>query len=237
MGVLGQQPLPQIVQRLRQQARAYADADPSRPVQPALELITPVAQEKPGLDGLFRLRMASDVIDQVAQVAEREHFLLILDVQIGQSTVADELEPLMSYLQRPYVHLALDPEFAMADKRGKPGEIIGTLDAADVNFAAGVLGDLVSANHLPPKVLIVHRFLETMLTNYGAVHPTPSVQIVEDMDGFGSPNVKASKYETFVRDQPIQVGGVTLFYKYDAPLWSPAEVLQLDPPPDLVIYQ
>ena len=237
MGVLGEQPLAEITQRLRRQAQAYAEADPSRPVQPALEVITPVAQAKAGLDGLFRLRMPPDVIDEVARVAEREHLLLILDVQIGQSTVADELQPLLPYLRRPYVHLALDPEFAMADRRGEPGEIIGTLDAADVNLAIRVLADTVTAERLPPKVLIVHRFLEGMLTNYRAVHPTPSVQVVVDMDGFGAPHVKADKYQTYVREQAIQYGGVKLFYKHDAPLWSPAEVLRLDPAPDVVIYQ
>jgi ribosomal protein S2 len=86
-------------------------------------------------------------------------------------------------------------------------------------------------------VLIVHRFLEGMLTNYRAIQPTPSVQVVVDMDGFGAPHVKADKYQTYVRDQAIQYGGVKLFYKHDAPLWSPAEVLRLDPAPDVVIYQ
>jgi hypothetical protein len=237
MGVLGEQPLAEIAQRLRRQAQAYAEADPSRPVQAALEVITPVAQDKAGLDGLFRLRMPTDVIDEVAEVAEHEHLLLILDVQIGYSNVADELQALLPYLRQPYVHLALDPEFAMTDRRGKPGEIIGTLDAAEVNLAIRVLGDVVTAERLPPKVLIVHRFLEGMLTNYGAVHPTPSVQVVVDMDGFGAPHVKADKYQTYVRDQAIQYGGVKLFYKHDAPLWSPAEVLRLDPAPDVVIYQ
>jgi hypothetical protein len=206
-------------------------------VQPAFEVITPVAQDKPGLDGLFRLRMAPDVLDEVAAVAEREHLLLILDVQIGQSTVADELRPLLSYLRRPYVHLALDPEFAITDRRGKPGEVIGRLDATDVNLAIQVLEDVIAADRLPPKVLIVHRFLEGMLTNYAAVHPTPSVQVVVDMDGFGAPHVKLDKYQTFVREQTIQYGGVKLFLKHDAPLWSPADVLGLDPAPDVVIYQ
>src|SRR5919199_1699277 len=72
MGVLGEQPLTETVQRLRRQAQAYADADPLRPVQPAFQVITPVAQDKPGLDGLFRLRMSPDVLDEVAELAERE---------------------------------------------------------------------------------------------------------------------------------------------------------------------
>jgi hypothetical protein len=237
MGVLGEQPLPQTVQRLRQQAKVYADADPTRPVQLALELITPVAQGAPGADGLYRLRMAPEVIDEVAELAEREHLLLILDVQIGQSTVPDELQVLLPYLERPYVHLALDPEFAIADKHGEPGEVIGTLDASDVNYAIGVLTNLVTAHHLPPKVLVVHRFLEKMLTNYEAVQPTPSVQVVIDMDGFGTPYVKGAKYVSFVHDQAVQYGGVKLFYKHDKPLLTPADVLELQPAPDLVIYQ
>jgi hypothetical protein len=237
MGVLGEQPLNETVQRLRKQAQAYADADPSRPVQPALQLITPVAQAGPGRDGLYRLRMDSELIDEVARVAEQEHFLLILDVQIGQSTVPDELEPLRRYLERPYVHLALDPEFAMADKHGEPGEVIGTLDAADVNYAIGVLSDIVTTNHLPPKVLIVHRFLEKMLTHYQAVQPTSSVQVIMDMDGFGAPFVKADKYRSFVHDQSVQYGGLKLFYKHDKPLWTPTDVIDLEPTPDIVIYQ
>jgi hypothetical protein len=237
MGVLGEQPLPQTVQRLRRQAQAYAAADPTRPVQLALELITPVAQAAPGPDGLYRLRMAPEVIDEVAQLAEQENLLLILDVQIGQSTVPDELQMLLPYLERPYVHLALDPEFAIADKHGEPGEVIGTLDAADANYAIGLLTDIVTAHHLPPKVLIVHRFLEKMLTNYGAVRPTPSVQVVIDMDGFGTPYVKADKYRSFVREQAVKYGGVKLFYKHDKPLWTPTDVLDLQPAPDVVIYQ
>jgi hypothetical protein len=237
MGVLGEQPLPQTVERLRRQAQVYAEADPSRPVQPALELITPVAQAAPGPDGLYRLRMSPDLIEQVARVAEQEHLLLILDVQIGQSTVADELEVLLPYLERPYVHLALDPEFAIADKHGEPGEVIGTLDASDVNYAIRLLTDTVAAHHLPPKVLVVHRFLEKMLTNYQAVQPTPSVQVVVDMDGFGTPYVKAAKYDAFVQEQAVQYGGLKLFYKHDKPLWTPGDVVDLQPSPDLVIYQ
>ena len=46
---------------------------------------------------------------------------MFLDIQIGHSTVAAELEPLIPFLQRPYVHLALDPEFAMKIG-GVPGQ-------------------------------------------------------------------------------------------------------------------
>jgi len=65
-------------------------------------------------------------------------------VQIGRSTVKEELAPLVKYLQRPTVHLALDPEFALPP--GKvPGRVIGRMDAAQVNEASAMLATLASA--------------------------------------------------------------------------------------------
>lgn len=48
LGVLGQGSPSAMLDRLQRQANAYAAADPGRPVQPALELITPTAQGSPG---------------------------------------------------------------------------------------------------------------------------------------------------------------------------------------------
>ena len=102
-----------MLPRLERTARLWAAADSSRAVMPALHLIATVAQEKPGGGGKYRLRLGTAVIDSVARWVEDRGWILILDIQIGHSTVAAELEPLLPYLRRPYVHLALDPEFAM----------------------------------------------------------------------------------------------------------------------------
>jgi len=45
----------------------------------------------------------------------------------------------------------------MAQSGKKPGTKIGTYDAADINYAAGYLQELVKKYNLPPKVFIVHR--------------------------------------------------------------------------------
>jgi hypothetical protein len=150
--------------------------------------------------------------------------------------VADELAVLEPYLRRPHTHLALDPEFAMGPGQ-VPGQAIGSLDATDVNTAIQTLADLVEADQLPPKVLIVHRFLPSMLTRAAAIQPDPRVQLVIDMDGYGTPGVKISKYHTFIRDAGVDFGGIKLFYHHDTPLLAPEDVLALDPPPDVVIYQ
>jgi len=236
LGRLGEGPPDETIARLRQTADYYAEADQSRPVKPALELITPLAQASAGEDGLYRARMSPDVIDQVAGWAADNDLLLILDVQVGRSSVADELPELLPYLKRPNTHLALDPEFAMG--LGEvPGRTIGSLDAADVNAAIETLAELVESEKLPPKVLIVHRFLPSMLTDADAIETDPRVQVVIDMDGFGSPAAKISKYHAFVRDTGAGFGGIKLFYKYDPPLLQPEDVVGLNPAPDVVIYQ
>jgi hypothetical protein len=236
LGRLGEAPPDQMIARLRQTANYYAEADPSRPVKPALELITPLAQGSPGEDGLYRARLSSDVTDEVARWADDNDLLLILDVQVGRSSVADELPALLPYLKRPNTHLALDPEFAMGPGE-VPGRTIGSLDAADVNIAIETLAGIVQSDNLPPKVLIVHRFLPSMLTGADAIEADPRVQVVIDMDGFGSPAAKISKYHAFIRDAGADFGGIKLFYKYDPPLLDPEDVVGLDPPPDVVIYQ
>ncbi len=236
MGILGEVPPDQMIGKLQQQAAAYSAADASRSVIPALDLVTPAAQRWPGDDGRYRARMKPELIEQVAGWAEANNALLILDVQIGQSNVPEEVEVLMPYLRRPYVHLALDPEFAMPSGR-VPGDVVGTLDAATVDGTVHTLSQLVAAEHLPPKILIIHRFTDSMLTNAWAIARDPNVQVVVTMDGFGPPALKQAQYHSYVRDQAVGFSGIKLFYHHDQPLLTPQQVLGLDPHPDLVIYQ
>ena len=236
MGILGEVPPDQMLGRLKQQAAAYAAADTSRPVLPALELVTPTAQGWPGDDGLFRARMRPELIDQVAGWAEANNALLILDVQIGRSSVPAEVEVLMPYLRRPYVHLALDPEFAMPSGR-VPGQVVGTLDAAAIDGAVRTLSQLVTAEHLPPKILVVHRFTEAMVTNAWEIAHDPNVQVIVTMDGFGPPPLKLAQYRAYVHDEGVGYSGIKLFYHHDNPLLSPPQIVGLDPHPDLIIYQ
>ena len=236
MGVLGQGSPDQMLARLQQQAAAYATADPKTPVQPALELIVTVAQGGAGSDGMYRARMDPAMVDQVLGWANSKGYLLILDVQPGRSTFAAEVQPLLPYLQRPNVELAMDPEFAMHGNE-VPGQTYGSVDAAAVNEMIQTLGNLVAANHLPPKVLIVHRFRQDMLIDSSAIRPSPLVQVVIDMDGFGSMAEKLSSYNAYIRAQPVQFAGVKLFYQQDRPVFTPQLALGLTPTPSVVIYQ
>jgi hypothetical protein len=236
MGILGQLPPAEMLSKLERTATEWAEADTARGVMPALHLIATVAQGKPGPGGKYRLRHSDQTIEQVLGWAEERGWIVFLDVQIGHSTVPDELPHLVKYLERPYVHLALDPEFAMK-RGGVPGRRIGTLDAADVNYAVGFLADIVGRKQLPPKVLVVHRFTQRMLTNHAQIRLDPRVEVVVDMDGFGAPNFKEDAYKYFIVPEPVQYTGFKLFFKNDKPMMTPEQVLELWPQPVYIQYQ
>ena len=236
MGILGQLPPNEMLPKLERTAREWAKAEPGRKVVPALHLIATVAQGKPGGAGKYRLRHSDQLIEQVLGWAKERGWLVFLDVQIGHSTVADELPHLVKYLELPYVHLALDPEFAMK-LGGVPGQRIGTLDATDINLAVQLLADIVEKKKVPPKVLVVHRFTQRMLTNHDQIKLDPRVQVVIDMDGFGAPWLKEDAYKFFIAPEPVQFTGFKLFYKNDKPMMSPERVLELWPSPVYIQYQ
>jgi hypothetical protein len=236
MGILGQIPPDSMLARLATEVHAYQAADSTKPIVPALDLIVSVAQASPGSDGAYRLRMPDTLIDRVSSWADRAHALLFLDVQTGHSTVPTEVARLVKYLQRPTVHLALDPEFSMLP--GKvPGRVIGTMDAAAVNEAITMLAGLVDTYHLPPKVLIVHRFTRPMLRHADQIHLDPRVQVVIDMDGFGPEWMKRDSYRAYVASEPVQYTGFKLFYKNDKPVMKPQDVVGLMPSPVFVMWQ
>jgi hypothetical protein len=209
-------------------------------VQPALHLIAVVAQGTPGKDGKYRQRADTALIERVYGWARSRGALLFLDVQLGRSTLEEELPRLIPFLKRPDVHLGLDPEFAMGTK-GTPGTRIGTLDARDVNEAIDVLADLVTSDSLPPKILVVHRFTRDMLTHYQRIRVDPRVQIVIDMDGWGPPWMKRESYRRYVARYPVEFTGFKLFYHNDTKagdrLMTPAQVLALFPRPVYIQYQ
>src|SRR5213079_525321 len=214
MGILAEKPVDSMLARLDREVAAWAAADTATPVQPALHLIAVVAQGTPGRDGKYRQRADTGLIERVYGWAHSHGALLFLDVQLGRSSLEDELPRLLPFLRRPDVHLGLDPEFAMGEK-GTPGTRIGSLDARDVNKAIDVLADLVTTDSLPPKVLVVHRFTRDMLTHYDRIRIDPRVQIVINMDGWGPPWMKRESYRRYVARYPVEFTGFKLFYRND----------------------
>lgn len=240
MGILGKLPKDEMLKKLQDEAAAWAAADSLTKVIPALHYIAVTAQTQPGKGGKYRLRMPFSQIDTVLTWAKEIDALTFLDVQVGHSDVRTEVKELERYLKMPNVHFGIDPEFSM--KNGKrPGVSVGTYNATDINDVIDTLAKIVRENKIPPKILIIHRFTQGMIKNYQDIKTVPEVQVVMDMDGFGSKVLKKSTWLRYIYREPVQFTGFKIFYHNDSKgnneLYTPQELLQFTPKPVYIQYQ
>jgi hypothetical protein len=243
MGVIGEYPEQQMLGMLDRTVAAWKAAEPKTPIIPAIHLVAVVAQGAPGADNKWRRRENAQMIEKTYGWAKSKKGVLFLDIQASHSTLQEELPPLLTYLSRPDVHLGLDPEFYMHhDKEGvRPSAKIGTMKAADINYVIRTLDKLVAEKNLPPKVLVVHRFTAKMVPDAEGIRPTPRVQVVIHMDGWGPPWLKFDSYHHYVVNHPVQFTGFKLFYHNDTKkgdaLLTPSELVQLRPRLNYIQYQ
>jgi len=242
MGVLGEYPKDEMLARLKKEVDKWNQADSVTPAIPALHYIAVTAQLEPGKGGKYRLRMPFRHVDTLLNWAKPINGIVFMDVQVGLSNLQQELPAMEAYLSKPEVHLGIDPEFSM--KTGaKPGTVIGRMDADDVNYAIDYLAALVKKHQLPPKILVVHRFTQRMLSGYKQIKLVPEVQVVICMDGWNRPANKANTYRQYVYKEPVQFTGFKIFYKNDVEKvglkeeMQPHQVLKLTPKPIYIQYQ
>nr|WP_315161484.1 hypothetical protein [uncultured Flavobacterium sp.] len=240
MGILGELPRKEMLAKLQGEVAKWQAADSTVKAIPALHYIAVTAQGAPGKNNMHRMRMPFKQIDTIISWAKPINALVFLDVQVGHSTVKDEVEQLEQYLALPNVHLGIDPEFSMKNGE-RPGSKIGSFNAEDINDAIDILANIVRKNKLTPKVLVIHRFTQGMVKNYKAIKTVPEVQIVIDMDGFGSKILKKSTYLSYIYREPVQFTGFKLFYKNDNKkdwkMYSPEELVKFTPKPIYIQYQ
>lgn len=239
MGILGQLKPAEMLKKFQEEINNWQKADTVIPVIPAIHYIAVTAQSAPGSGNKYRLRMPFSEIDKAIELAKKINGIVFLDIQVGHSTLQQEIPPLKKYLSMPNVHLGIDPEYSM--KNGKvPSTSIGTFDAEDINYASEFLAGLVKKDTLPPKILVIHRFTKGMVTNSRKIKLHPEVQVVMNMDGFGEPAKKINSYKSWITGEPVQFTGFKLFYKNDknsGRMMTPAEVLKLYPRPVYIQYQ
>jgi hypothetical protein len=240
MGILGEIPRKEMLAKLQGEVAKWQAADSTVKAIPALHYIAVTAQGAPGKNNMHRLRMPFKQIDTVISWAKPINALVFLDIQVGHSTVKAEVAELEKYLSMPNVHLGIDPEFSMKNGE-RPGSKIGHFTAADINDAIDILANIVRKNKLTPKVLVIHRFTQGMVKNYKEIKTVPEVQIVMDMDGFGSKVLKKDSYVSYIYREPVQFAGFKLFYKNDNKndwkMYSPEELVKFTPKPIYIQYQ
>ena len=236
LGVLGEQGIDEGIQRLHSITEGY-DADGSV-VLPTFEIIATVAQAAAGSDGDYSGETARDEIRPWVEMAAANDIYVVLDLQPGRTHFLTQARIYEEFLRLPHVGLALDPEWRL-----KPLEFhmeqIGTVDAAEVNQVVEWLAGIVREEALPQKLLIVHQFQPSMITNRELIETPPELAVLIQMDGQGPINTKYGSWSRLTRppDASQFHWGWKNFYDEDIPTPTAEQVLALSPYPAFVSYQ
>jgi hypothetical protein len=233
LGVLGEGPPDALWPRLSEAAAPFAS--PQVTVVPSYELVAFLAQAAPGPVGAYSEQIPASQIDLYLQAVHAHGGMLILDIQPGRTDLLTDAQALEPWLVHPDVGLALDPEWELAAGQ-VPNKQVGRTNATEINQVADWLQQLTVAKHLPQKLLMIHQFLASTVTDKALVNPQPNLAIVFNMDGFGTTANKASVYKYLATDSRWPLG-YKLFYTRDRPVQTPAEVLSLAPLPAIVEYE
>ena len=237
MGVLGHGTPAEVAANINVWVEQYDRLNGPLGAIGAYHLITGVAQANPTSDGTWMYRLSHDRIATYVEAAREHGLLLFLDNQIGWSDPLTEVQLLEDFLKEPFVHMALDPEFATGPLGVRPGRAIGGITGSQVNEVLEYLSALVEREGLPTKVLMVHQFADRMLNDRDVIVPQPGVELSIDMDGIGTARAKLRGYRLYAITEPSQRPAFKLFFDQDTPVMTPQEVVGMDPAPDLVIYQ
>ncbi|WP_432574979.1 hypothetical protein [Kineococcus sp. SYSU DK005] len=237
LGLLGEQPLEETLERARELAARYDGLDPL-PAVPTLEVITTVASGSPGADGDHSNETDPAELEPWVDAAGRAGVAVVLDLQPGRTDFLTQARRYESLLRRPHVGLALDPEWRL-----EPDQVhleqIGSVDAAEVNRVGDWLAQLVREGDLPQKVFLLHQFRTSMIADRASVDTSHDELVtVVHADGHGSPGMKRATYDALTAGGPAGLRwGWKNFLDEDTPTFTPAQTVAVEPSPVFVSYQ
>ncbi len=188
--------------------KAFTGGDPRIAVHLIYGMAVPCADSANCL--LYLDQVGVDVVKDYILPAQRRHWLVILDDQLGRSDPLTEVRRLIArgYLKYDNVEVALDPEFRTDATQPTPGIPIGSVTAQEINATQALLNAYTARLRLVHrKILIVHQFRFTMIADRPALrHDYPYVDQVIVADGLGYPALKAHVYTLLLG--PTAPGGV-----------------------------
>lgn len=239
LGMMGEQPPAAAVRRLKEYVDQYAKLWPNDKVIGAFEIITTVATGAPTPDGDYSAETPiADLLPWIEE-AETNDLYVVLDLQPGRTDFLTQAKRYEELLRRPWVGLALDPEWRLPPN-GKHLVQVGQVDVAEVNKVGHWLADLVAENKLPPKVLTLHQFQSRMITNRRRLDTSrPEIQYLVHVDGQGGQGAKQGTWSVIKKDLPPHVWlGWKNFVDEDLPMLTPRQTVeQVHPAPHFVSYQ
>ncbi|TCK25986.1 hypothetical protein EV378_1813 [Pseudonocardia endophytica] len=239
LGVLGEQGIPQSIDRVTKLAASYQPLV-EEPVVPAFELIATVADSAPGADGDYSAESTVDQLRPWVDAAQKAGVYVVLDLQPGRADFLSQARRYEPLLSRPNVGLALDPEWRLAPGQRHRAQI-GSVGAAEINRTSAWLADLTRRKNLPQKVFLLHQFRVAMIPDRAEVVTSHrELATVLHADGFGDPGTKMGTWNT-LHSAPAPKGlwwGWKNFYDEDTPMFTPAQTYAVRPaPPVFVSFQ
>jgi hypothetical protein len=237
LGVLGEQGPEESVARAEELAAQYAPHS-AEPVIPAFEIITTTASAEPGPDGDYSDELTVEELRPFVETAAEHDVYVVLDLQPGRQDFTSQAQQYEELLKLPNVGLALDPEWRLGPDQVHMVQI-GSVDAAEINATTEWLAQLTRENGLPQKVLILHQFAESMITDRHLVDTShPELALVLHADGHGTPELKMGTWERLQLGLPP---GIRMawknFYDEDTPTFTPEQTFAIEPKPWFVSYQ
>lgn len=236
LGILGAYAPEEAAARVKEQAGVYDAINGDLGAVGALDLIYAQAQAEATGNGLYLLYLDDPTVRQFIDLAERNDVQLILDLHIGRGSVVDEVRKIEPYLRHPRVHVAIDPEWAVGPF-GVPLQTAGVISGGEINAVQDYIGELVARENLPPKMLIIHQYMDDTVVEGGLTREVPNVDLVLNMDAFGAIHEKQAKYEAFSARPYAQRHAYNVFLQLDDRILSEQEVLDLAPRPHVIFYQ
>jgi hypothetical protein len=235
LGVLGAGTATQAAAAVATRAAGYSLY--GTPVVGAMELIATVALAGPGVTGEYTSIPNLATIATYLAAAKAAHQLLILDFQPGRASFLEQVKQVRSLLLDPNVSVALDPEWKVGPTQRPGNGLIGSARAADINAVGTYLSQLIKANGLPQKLLVVHQFALSMLPDRSAIKTAPGLAVLFHADGEGSVSGKLNTYHALAFPPPPFYAGFKVFLTQDQRVMNVAEVMKLPRVPDLITYQ
>lgn len=233
LGVLGEAPPREMTRRLRAAARPFKTNN--KKVQIVYELIVSVADAAPGADGDYSHLIPRSYVREYVRAARRKRALLVMDFQPGRSTFLSQVKQFSWALEKPFVGVALDPEWRMGPGE-VPAQTIGSVGAKEVNRVSRYVARLTRNQGLKQKLFMLHQFRTDMIRHIAKVQTRPALATVQHVDGFGSQSQKLATYHGVARPKKFHLG-FKLFYDEDTDLFRPREVRRIKPNVKFISYQ
>lgn len=240
LGMMGEQSPAETVERVQQLVAEYRTHLPGETVIGAFEIITTIASSSAGSDGNYSILSSFERVLPFIEAAEANDIYVVLDLQPGRSTFLEQAKRYEELLKRPWVGLALDPEWRLLTPGARHMRQIGQVGIDEVNEVGNWLADLVRDHNLPPKVLTLHQFQPRMILERERLDTSrDEVQYMVHVDGLGGQGAKQATWAAIKKDLPAGVYlGWKNFEDEDLPMLTPQQTVeQVDPIPDFVSYQ